>query len=524
MTSTDFASVIDTPSSANQQLLDALHQDLDAAGFRLDPIAELLGSEAMDAFARDQITPALWRLAHTAGQDQSLATVIRLFQLGQSVGRQDLDAVFERTGCPGLLELGLLEEHQDGYRAAVALTPHASDTSGELWVAHDLGAHQRPGVLRTDHVLGIGHASTTLAQITLRPRVRRALDLGTGCGIQLFHLLAHADHVTATDLSERALGFARFNLLLNHRQLRLDPADLGRRVSLRAGNLFEPVRGELFDLIASNPPFVITPRQEGHQEMFTYRDGGMAGDRLVRTLIEQLPAYLNPGGSAQMLANWEIPSGEQPWHARIGDWFAAELDVWVIQREQSSPSVYAETWLRDSSQTEDLTGYQQEYEAYLNDFATRAVGSVGFGYVYLAKPGSPRSTHRNFEAIGHPVEQPLAPYLQRDLETLEQLRAAGESWIHWHLEVAEDVTEERHQRPGAEHPGVILLRQGAGLRRSEILDTAQAGFISACDGELSINQLANALDALIGEGEEDFMPTLLSGVERLIRHGFLRKV
>jgi len=64
-------------------------------------------------------------------------------------------------------------------------------------------------------VLGIGHASLTLAQITERTPVKRALDVGTGCGIQTFHLLAHAEHVTATDISERALAFARFNLLLN---------------------------------------------------------------------------------------------------------------------------------------------------------------------------------------------------------------------------------------------------------------------------------------------------------------------
>ena len=71
-----------------------------------------------------------------------------------------------------------------------------------------MGAHQRPGVLRKDHVLGIGQASLTLAQITERTPVARALDVGTGCGIQTFHLLAHADHVTATDISPRALAFA----------------------------------------------------------------------------------------------------------------------------------------------------------------------------------------------------------------------------------------------------------------------------------------------------------------------------
>ena len=54
-----------------------------------------------------------------------------------------------------------------------------------------------------------------------------------------------------------------------------------------------------------------------------------------------------------------------------------------------------------------------------------------------------------------------------------------------YLLVAEDVTEERHQKPGAEHPGVILLRQGAGLRRTNLMSTELAGFVSACDGDLT---------------------------------------
>ncbi|MEG2576720.1 MAG: SAM-dependent methyltransferase, partial [Glutamicibacter sp.] len=101
---------------------------------------------------------------------------------------------------------------------------------------------------------------------------------------------------------------------------------------------------------------------------------------------------------------------------------------------------------------------------------------------------------------------------------------SDEGFKDWHLLVAEDVTEERHQRPGAEHPGVILLRQGAGLRRTELLDTAQAGFVSACDGDLSVSQLVNALDSLIGEGQEDFADLLYEAVKRLLRHGLLQKM
>ncbi|GAA1404592.1 methyltransferase [Glutamicibacter uratoxydans] len=529
MNAAEFSSIEDAPQSSDLQLIEKLSEDLTEMNFTYEAVSELLGEDAKSAFDRDQIVPAL-RVIEQQAADTVLGCVFRLFQLGQTEEAAMLNKAFPRLKLDGLLKLGLIEPWAAGFRATVALTLHSSDADGELWVAHDLGAHQRPGVLRTDHVLGIGQASLTLAQITIRSKVDTALDLGTGCGIQLFHLLGHCRHVTATDLSTRALAFTRFNLLLNHKVLQIDPRNLDERVTLLQGSLFEPVAGQQFDLIASNPPFVITPRKkaERQKDRFTYRDGGMAGDRLVSTLISQAPEYLRPGASMQMLSNWEIHLLEdgtiEPWNRRVESWFPQDLDVWVIEREQTSPSLYAETWLRDASQTEDSSSYASAYNAYLDDFDSRGVGAVGFGLVYFRKPANGRATLRRFEQITHPIEQPVAPTLQRDIAMNDELAAAGEDFKNWHLEVADDVTEERHQRPGAEHPGVILLRQGAGLRRTELLDTAQAGFASASDGELSVSQLVVALDSLISEGDHEFADKLYEAISRLLRHGLFRKV
>ena len=66
-----------------------------------------------------------------------------------------------------------------------------------------------------DHVLGISSAATSLAQLTVREPVDRALDLGTGCGVQALHLATHASQVVATDVNQRALRLTRFNAELN---------------------------------------------------------------------------------------------------------------------------------------------------------------------------------------------------------------------------------------------------------------------------------------------------------------------
>ena len=65
------------------------------------------------------------------------------------------------------------------------------------WVVSDLGTgldgRHRP--LDPEHVLGVGGASTTLAQATVRRAVERTLDIGTGCGVQALHASRHSREV-----------------------------------------------------------------------------------------------------------------------------------------------------------------------------------------------------------------------------------------------------------------------------------------------------------------------------------------
>lgn len=540
----------DAPRSDLPGMLTTLAADLRSVGFTLDGVAGLVGESAYLALNRDQLIPALLA-TETAAQgdptgggstDAALAAVVRLWLLAEPQTRATLDAALPGIRAEGLVELGLAEpvpgSGQSGsgepaadlLQAKADLRPYGWE-GAELWVASDLAAHQQAGVLRYDHVLGIGQASTTLVQTTIRRQVAKALDLGTGCGIQSFHLLHHAEHVTATDISERALAFTRFNLLLNAEALRLDPDRLEDRVSLRRGSLLGPVEGEEFELVVSNPPFVITPRTLGEDAsgQFTYRDGGLPGDDVVASLVRALPSVLAPGGTAQLLGNWEVPAGSQ-WQERPQSWAGSDVDAWFIQRELVAPEQYAETWLQDASESRDRQHYRDAYAAYLADFASRNVAGIGFGMVWLRRPfnSEPQSAViSRFEEITYPIEQPIGPHLGAAVERADWL--AANSLEDAHLLVADDVTEERHQRPGAEHPGVILLRQGAGLRRTNLLSTELAGFVSACDGDLTVGQIAGALEALLGgslSGEDGFdagafHSGLLADVANLVRDGFL---
>jgi methylase of polypeptide subunit release factors len=542
------------PQSTDQRLIEALARDLRALDYTVDGVERLLGPAAYEALGRDQLVPAKLATERKPEADapDPLAAVVRLWLLGEEVEDAHLAAALPELGLDGLAALGLATNDGGRFRASVDLRPYAFDATN-LWVASDLGAHQQAGVLRHDHVLGIGQASLTLAQLTIRREVDRALDLGTGCGIQLFHLLSHARHVTATDISERALAFTRFNLLLNAPTLDLDPEDLAARVSLRLGSLLDPVAGERFDLVVSNPPFVITPRtsETADDELFTYRDGGLPGDDIVATLVRRLPSVLAPGGVAQMLGNWEIPADAPSWHSRLESWLDPDTEAWVIQREQLSPAAYAETWLRDASENRDPRLYERVYRAYLEDFGTRNVEAIGFGMVWLRRPGAALrrdgggqvlgrdggtsvsgaggvQAHdgsggmlRRFEELTYPLEQPIGPHLAAAVERHDWLAVHRGDFADQRLAVAEDVTEERHQRPGAEHPGVILLRQGGGLRRTNLMSSELAGLVSASDGELTVGQLVTALAALLEQPGEEFAARLLEETGNLVLDGFL---
>jgi len=105
------------------------------------------------------------------------------------------------------------------------------------------------------------------------------LDVGTGCGIQAILASERAGRVVATDASPLAVENARHNAALN-----------GADVDVRVGDLFEPVRGERFDLIVFNPPYLPC---EGEDASWC---GGRSGREVTNRFLDEVASHLKPGG------------------------------------------------------------------------------------------------------------------------------------------------------------------------------------------------------------------------------------
>lgn len=510
----------EVPTSIPAVLAD-LRADLGEAGYTTDRVADLLGPLASGALHRDQPLPARRVLSAST---EAAATLVRLFVLGEAVPIGDIDTALPRTGSQGLVALGLASQQpertdqpdsnqQPGnttLHARADLRPYGEERH-DWWVASDLSEAALGGALPIDHVLGIGGASTTLASWTPRPRVARALDVGTGCGVQALHLLGHVEEVVATDLSQRALAFARFNAELN-----------GIPLQTRVGSLLEPVAGEQFDLVVSNPPFVITPRRPDVPR-YEYRDGGASGDALVAGLVRDLPSVLAPGGIAQLLGNWELRAGED-WGEHVAAWLAGTgLDAWVIQREVQDVAEYAETWIRDGGHRPGSPEHDALYAAWLEDFATRGIESVGFGIITLQRPTSQRETFLDLDEVRGPVAQPVGAAILAGLQARTWLAEHSDTEVldtPW--SVADDITEERIGRPGATDPMIIQLRQGGGLGRTIRLDTVAAGLVGACDGDLTAHQILAGIAVLTDQDVHDLVATAVPTVRSLVADGLLR--
>ena len=482
-----------------------LREALLAADFTYDRVAEAIGVDAHRALGRNETLPALRRT--TSGGP--LDSLVRLFLLQTPVARDEAD-----RALPGLVDrlcnAGLLEQSVSEVAARMDCRPYATSEAGQdrdLWVVSDLtpGLDGAPVAVGPDHVLGISSASTSLAQLTMREPVGRALDLGTGCGVQALHLAGQADHVVATDVNARALWMTRLNAELN-----------GAEVEVRDGSFFEPVAGERFDLISTNPPFVISPATG---ERLVYRDSGLPGDRVVEHIVRTGPEHLADGGWLQVLANWAIADG-RPWDERLGSWLRKDCDALVVQREILDPASYVELWLKDSGH-HGGPDYAQRYDTWLSWMEEAGIEGIGFGWINV-RLGSGSGGHHELIEWPYDVEQPIGPAIHDWGTAVADLRGLPDhALMRSTLRAREDVQQETVGRPGAEDPGAIVLRQQRGFRRARTADTVEAAFLGACDGDLSVGQLFGALAQLTDTDADQLRTTYLPVVRELVGEGFL---
>lgn len=219
-----------------------------------------------------------------------------------------------------LLAIGLLERREDGS----VVSPFVTSLLNQLVILSDELSRGDAGVM------GFGDGTVELCRASFPESMcQSALDLGCGAGTCALLLAQGVKRVIATDINPRALVLSRVNALLNGTT----------NVEFREGDSFAPARGERFDIIASQPPFV--PFAEGTSAAaFLY--GGARGDEMALGVLSQMASHLSLEGRGVLRVDW--PVDDVPLADRLRAAAGKELDLLILSAPQSSVEEHATSY------------------------------------------------------------------------------------------------------------------------------------------------------------------------------------
>jgi len=469
-------------------------------GYRDDSIASLLG-----------VTPATLSSAKGAGtqfartEGSALGTLVRVLLMGAHVPERSLADAISPMSTRSWHDAGLVSLDSGAARPLIQLLP----LPGPLLLAGDLPA-RRDGALDLpeDFVMGVARSTLMLADATVRREVGAALDLGTGSGFHALHAAPHARRVLGLDRNARATGFARFNARLNG----------ALNAEFREGDLFGPAADERFDLIVTNPPFVITPGKQ-----FIYRDSGMSGDAVVETICRRAPAHLANGGYCQLIGNWAHLKGRD-WKSRLRSWFeGSSCDVWVMRSETLDAPAYASFWIRHTIGPEaDRPG--GAYDQWTGEYERLGIEAVSMGMIFMRKREGARNWFRLEDEpsrisgpFGHHVERAFA-----NADFLASLRS-DEDLLGARLRIPPDARAITELEPAAREwtPRQTSLTLASGLCYSGAADGHILKLLAECDGSRALREpLAKMARALMRD-EADVTPPTLAIVRTMLEQGLL---
>lgn len=469
------------------------------AGFTLQGVIEALGVKDIASINEKD----LYLLLKLTEKDTPLNTLIRLFLVELPCTLDQVKKALSSFDPEILVQAGLILIEAKQVLPAVKLIPYEN-----LYLVFDRQERLNTNH-RKDYVMGIGSSTITLSNLTIRNKVGRTLDLGTGCGSLALFAASHSDHVTAADLNPRSVAISRFNALLNGMD----------HVTCIQGSFFEPFENQTFDLITTNPPFVISP-----ENRYTYRDSRMPADDACRYIVQHGPRYLNQGGVLQMLCNW-IETKDEAWDKRLESWFThSGCNVWVIRSESLDKMTYIKTWIRHTEQGASEKNFGQRFEAWLDYFNSHKIQSVGAGLITMKKT----SANKNwFKAEDGPPNM-LGPCGQDiavgfDLKDFLENLSGDKAFLDQPFTASPQIRLERLSRPSKNGwmDESIRLRMIEGMEWTATIDPFVADMIANCDGRRPLGLLLEKMAQAIDKSPSDIASAFIRIAKGLVEKGFL---
>ncbi|MFT5433012.1 MAG: hypothetical protein ACI9OJ_003717 [Myxococcota bacterium] len=486
------------PLSLDPDFAAGVKSVLDAANYDEEHIrAHLTGDSEGVPFSSETFP----RMLRATSNGSTLETFLRLLAFSVPVSAAELAAAIVPMNIDSWVRGGIVRIDGDSVIPRVCISPELG-----LRLAFDV---IRPGEARPDDfVMGIAKSSMVLVNCAVTRPVGRLLDLGTGCGGTALVQARRAESVVATDLSERAVGFARFNVLLN---------DVSN-VECRAGSLLEPVAGDTFDHITMNAPYAITPTKR-----FTYRDGG---EELVQEMLSQGAGALNPGGLLQVVCQWAHVDGQSPTE-RLAGWVKGlGCDGWVIRTASLKTAGYAESWI-NGTENHDAASYRKRFDEWVDWFEAEGITGVSTGIINLRKTTSGRDGWFEVSQEDVTIDAEAGSAIEAGLlaRDLFAAAAANSKLIEDHAFLVADGVklEQVLQSDGdAWAPETVRLLTTRGICGSVNVDARVAHLVARSNGQRTFGSLIAEVAASLGRDPRDLTGPLTVVARLLATRGILR--
>lgn len=468
----------------------------DVSGDLLEDLRDVLARTDYGAAVAARDTPRLDR-APPIGTALSLAPVddrdrvtalVALLAAGDSIAPAAARRALHPIPIEDLAAAGLLEVDSESVRSTVRALP-----CNGLVLLGD-------GDSERDVVAPLTRPSQLAAWLTPPDPRRSMLDLGTGSGVLALLAAHHCTRVIGVDINRRALDFAELNRRMNGLE----------NVEWREGDWLEPVAGERFDLIVSNPPYVVSPDSE-----FTYRDSDMPGAELVAGMCREIPDYLEEDGLAIVLGMWPHKTNDD-WKAAPRSWVRGSgCDSLVVCFETVAPLEHAVAWNSPPARLLDPAVFKETVARWNRYFCETGTGAISFGVIVLRRRRSGRPWTRLMRAstaAGDGAARQLMrivtgnDFLERSPDLLGHRYATPPG-----LNVVQRLV--RAERGWLEGAATLSLPGELGVSADVDPDALNALF--GCDGETSLRDLIE---------DSDNTSIVVAAVTQLLTSGLLEVV
>lgn len=436
------------------------------------------------------------RIWNARRMKEPAAVVARLFMLHDVVEVREVEAALGDLGL--LREAGLVEDAAGG-------------ASSRFHLAFAAGVHcfgDRPGAAG-DAVLPVCGATVDLIRAALaRDTIEAALDVGCGAGLVSLVFARSARRVVATDLSPRAVAFARANVALQG----------APNVEVRCGDLFEPVRGQRFDRVASQPPFVAL---RAGATAVTFTHGGARGDELAQRLLSGVTPHLAPGGRAVVLADWPLVEGD-PLDARLRRALGgASANLLVLQSPAKNLNEYCVQYagVEHAELGEAFTQAAIAQRDHLESLGIRGIAIA----VAVVEPATTADGWTSLLPVRHGADAPIHGAAVDRIAGARRLAHAGaEALRRACLRLPEGARVVEQPLPDGSPPAMVVQLPSTCPEWPVVIDAASAAIVREVSAAPTVFEAARAFAAASGTSIEAAWPRVEAAVRDALLRGALR--